>query len=109
MDFSEALKLLKEGAVIRRDSWSGNKRIVLIPGSKNLTILPHIGIITKDERRVCILQQIAIYSPTIGYCLNKQCDNIRTSRGTKANSVFVLLEEDGIRFNKDKKLLYIDW
>ena len=51
MDFSEALKLLKEGAVIRRDSWSENKRIVLMPSSKNLTILPHIGIITKDERR----------------------------------------------------------
>ena len=50
MDFSEALKLLKEGAVLRRDSWSGNKRIVLMPGSKDLTILPHIAIITKDER-----------------------------------------------------------
>ena len=50
MDFSEALKLLKEGAVLKRDSWNGNKRIVLMPGSKNLTILPHIGIITKDER-----------------------------------------------------------
>ena len=51
MDFSEALKLLKEGAVLRRDSWSGNKRIVLMPGSKNLAMLPHRGIMTKDERR----------------------------------------------------------
>ena len=51
MDFSEALKLLKEGAVLRRDSWNGNKRIVLMPGSKNLTSVPHRGIITKDERR----------------------------------------------------------
>ena len=48
MDFSEALKLLKEGAVLKRDSWNGNKRIVLMPGSKNLTIMTNIGIITKD-------------------------------------------------------------
>ena len=49
MDFSEALKLLKKGEVMRRASWSGTKRIVLMSGSKDLKILPHIGIVTKDE------------------------------------------------------------
>ena len=49
MDFSDALKLLKQDAVLRRESWSGNKRIVLMHGSKDLAILPHIGIVTKDE------------------------------------------------------------
>ena len=49
MDFSEALKLLKQGAVMRRASWSGTKRIVLMPGCKASGILPHIGIVTKDE------------------------------------------------------------
>ena len=50
MDFSEALKLLKQGAVIRRASWSGTKRIVLMSGSKDLEILPHIRIVTKDGK-----------------------------------------------------------
>ena len=49
MDFSEALKLLKQGAVMRRASWSGTKRIVLMSGSKDMKILPHIGIVTKDD------------------------------------------------------------
>ena len=48
MDFSEALKLLKQGAVMRRASWSGTKRIVLMAGSADLEILPYIGIVTKD-------------------------------------------------------------
>ena len=49
MDFSEALKLLKQGAVMRRASWSGTKRIVLVEGCKNLE-LPYIRIITKDDK-----------------------------------------------------------
>ena len=49
MDFSEALKLLKQGATIRRASWSGNKRIFLMPGCVDLAILPHIGIVTKNN------------------------------------------------------------
>ena len=49
MDFSEALKLLKQGTVMRRASWSGTKHIVLMSGSKDMKILPHIGIVTKDD------------------------------------------------------------
>ena len=49
MDFSEALKLLKQGVTIRRASWSGNKRIFLMPGCVDLAILPHIGIVTKNN------------------------------------------------------------
>ena len=49
MDFSDALKLLKQGATIRMASWSGSKRIVLMHGSKDLAILPHIGIVTKNN------------------------------------------------------------
>ena len=49
MDFSEALELLKKGAVMRRASWSGTKRIVLVEGCKNLE-LPYIRIITKDGK-----------------------------------------------------------
>ena len=49
MGFSDALKLLKQGATIRMASWSGSKRIALMPGCKDLAILPHIGIVTKDE------------------------------------------------------------
>ena len=49
MDFSEALELLKKGAVMRRVSWSGTKRIVLVEGCKNLE-LPYIRIITKDDK-----------------------------------------------------------
>lgn len=45
VDFSEALKLLKQGKTLRRDSWSGNKRIMLV---HNDFLLPFIGIITKD-------------------------------------------------------------
>lgn len=50
MDFSEALILLKQGATMRRASWSGTKRIVLKTGSTNLGILPYIGIVTKDGK-----------------------------------------------------------
>ena len=46
MDFSKALGLLKQGKVIRRASWSEQKRIVLRYGSDG--VLPHIRIITKD-------------------------------------------------------------
>ena len=49
MDFSEALKLLKQGAVMRRASWSGNKRIVLVR-YKTKTLLPFIQIKTKDGK-----------------------------------------------------------
>ena len=47
MDFSEALKLLKQGAVMRRASLSGTKRIELVNNSEDMT-LPYIMIITKD-------------------------------------------------------------
>lgn len=47
MDFSEALKLLKQGATIRRTNWSGTKRIILVNNSEGMT-LPYIKIITKD-------------------------------------------------------------
>ena len=46
MDFSKALELLKQGKVIRRESWRERKRIVLRYGSDG--VLPHIRIITKD-------------------------------------------------------------
>ena len=45
MNFSEALKLLKQGETLKRDSWSGNKKIMLVDDG---SILPFIGIITKD-------------------------------------------------------------
>lgn len=47
MDFSEALKLLKQGATIRMTNWSGTKRIILVNNSEGMT-LPYIKIITKD-------------------------------------------------------------
>lgn len=50
MSFSEALQLLKQGAVLRRACWSGTKRIVLMAGSTDLEILPYIGIVTKDGK-----------------------------------------------------------
>ena len=49
MDFSEALKLLKQGAVMRRASWSGTKRIVLVR-YRTKTLLPFIQITTKDGK-----------------------------------------------------------
>ena len=42
MDFSEALKLLKQGVTLRRDSWSGDKRIDLIPDKNSDLFLPYI-------------------------------------------------------------------
>ena len=50
MDFSEALKLLKQGARIRRKSWSGIKHLLLLRGCINLGILPHIGIVIDDDK-----------------------------------------------------------
>ena len=51
MDFSEALKLLKEGAIIRRASWSGHKHIMLIyPYKPDVILLPYIAIATKDNK-----------------------------------------------------------
>lgn len=49
MDFSEALKLLKQGKVLRRTSWSGTKRIILVEGCLE-SHLPYIRIITKDNK-----------------------------------------------------------
>ena len=57
MDFSEALKLLKEGAIIRRASWSGSKSIMLIQGFPLNCILPYIAISTKDNK-------IGVYTAT---------------------------------------------
>ena len=50
MDFSEALKLLKQGATLRRNSWSGDKYIELIPDKNSDLFLPYIRIITKDNK-----------------------------------------------------------
>ena len=50
MSFSEALQLLKQGAVLRRACWSGTKRIILMPGCESSGILPYIRIITKDGK-----------------------------------------------------------
>ena len=49
MDFSEALKLLKQEATLRRDSWSRDKYIELIPDKNSDLFLPYIRIITKDK------------------------------------------------------------
>ena len=57
MDFSEALKLLKQGATLRRDSWSGSKRIELIHDKNSDSFLPYIRIITKDNK-------IGVYTAT---------------------------------------------
>ena len=57
MDFSEALKLLKQGATIRRASWSGSKQIKLIHDDRPDLVLPYIRIITKDNR-------IGVYTAT---------------------------------------------
>ena len=57
MDFSEALKLLKEGAIIRRASWSGSKQIKLIHDDRPDLVLPYIRIVTKDNK-------IGVYTAT---------------------------------------------
>ena len=49
MDFSEALKLLKQGAVLRRACQSGTKCIILVEGCLE-SHLPYIIIITKDNK-----------------------------------------------------------
>ena len=48
MDFSEALKLLKQGKTVKRADWSGTKHIKLIRGYEE--VLPYIEIITKDGK-----------------------------------------------------------
>ena len=55
MDFSEALKLLKQGKTVKRADWSGAKHIKLIRGYEE--VLPYIEIITKDGK-------IGIYTAT---------------------------------------------
>ena len=50
MDFSEALKLLKQGATVRRASWRENKRIMLIQGFHTDSIMPYIAISAKDNK-----------------------------------------------------------
>lgn len=57
MDFSEALKLLKQGATIRRDSQNGSKRIELLQDKNSDLFLPYIRIITKDNK-------IGVYTAT---------------------------------------------
>ena len=57
MDFSEALKLLKQGATLRRDSWSEDKRIELLYDKNSDLFLPYIRIITKDNK-------ISVYTAT---------------------------------------------
>lgn len=57
MDFSEALKLLKQGATIRRASWSGHKSIMLIKPYQECLVLPYIAISTKDNK-------IGVYTAT---------------------------------------------
>ena len=57
MDFSEALKLLKQGATLRRDSWSESKHIELIHDKNSDSFLPYIRIITKDNK-------IGVYTAT---------------------------------------------
>ena len=46
---AEALKLLKQGKALRRTSWSGTKRIILVEGCLE-SHLPYIRIITKDNK-----------------------------------------------------------
>ena len=57
MDFSEALKLLKQGATVRRVSWSGSKQIKLIHDDRPDLVLPYIRIVTKDGK-------IGVYTAT---------------------------------------------
>lgn len=57
MDFSEALKLLKQGVTMRRASWSGHKSIMLIQPYQEDLILPYIAISTKDNK-------IGVYTAT---------------------------------------------
>ena len=66
MDFSEALKLLKQGATLRRDSWSGSKRIELLQDKNSDLFLPYIRIITKDNKIGVYTAQIMIYLQMIG-------------------------------------------
>lgn len=47
MDFSEALKLLKQGKNIRRSSWNGNNYISLVHENRNDYIFPYTSITTK--------------------------------------------------------------
>ena len=49
MDFSRILQYLKDGAVVRRESWSGNKSIFLSKGIDDM--LPFMCINTKDGHK----------------------------------------------------------
>ena len=49
MDFSRVLQYLKDGAVARRESWSGNKSIFLAKDVDGM--LPFFGINTKDGHK----------------------------------------------------------
>lgn len=49
MDFSEALKLLKQGATVSRASWDRTKCIFLIKGHEDLS-LQYIRMLTKDNK-----------------------------------------------------------
>ena len=49
MDFSEALKLLKQGTRVSRASWGRTKCIFLIKGHEDLS-LQYIRMLTKDNK-----------------------------------------------------------
>lgn len=49
MDFSEALKILKQGATVSRASWGRTKCIFLIKGHEDLS-LQYIRMLTKDNK-----------------------------------------------------------
>lgn len=51
MDFSEALKLLKQGAEISRASWGRTKCIFMIKGHEDLS-LQYIRMLTKDNKSI---------------------------------------------------------
>ena len=61
------------------------------------------------------METISEKDGAIVYIIRKNCrfryenDLIDNTYGTYGTIDFVPLEEDGIRFNKDKKLLYIGW
>ena len=73
MDFSEALKLLKQGATIRRASWSGHKSIMLIQPYQECLVLPYIAISTKDNK-------IGVYTATTCDILANDWEIIREDK-----------------------------
>ena len=58
------------------------------------------------EKKISEKDYSIVYSIRKNYRFRYENDLIDNTYGT---SDFVPLEEDGIRFNKDKKLLYIGW